>query len=143
MKMPLTLLCVGLLAGCASTPQSRIEKASEFFANLPSEQQALVRSGEVGLGFDEATARLALGDPDRTIEQETSEGRSQLWLYYQTIQNPAPGFCPAYYGGLHHRHTYFSSCYITQASLVERLRVVFRAGHVAAIERSTILQVMP
>ena len=44
------VLCAAFLFGC-STPESRIRRNPELFAQIPPAQQELIRKGEVALGF--------------------------------------------------------------------------------------------
>jgi hypothetical protein len=77
----LALLMLGLvMAGCAS-PDRRIEKAPEIFAQLTPEQQELVRQGNVAVGFSEDAVRLALGQPDRKWTRTDAGGTHEVWSY--------------------------------------------------------------
>ena len=123
-----------LLAACATTPASRIEKQPEAFAALPPEQQQKVREGHVGIGFDAAAVRLAIGGPDRIVARETAEGATEVWVYYVPVAlaypySPycAPGF--VFYGYSH----YCAPLAATQYE--ERTRVSFKDGKVVTIER--------
>ena len=128
-----------LLAACASTPQSRIEKTPETFGQLPPDQQGLVKAGQVAIGFDQTATRLSLGDPDRVVEQETAEGKSLNWIYYESLASSAPGFCTVNHAGFYHRSAFTptSLCFVPQPSLEERLRLVFKENRVVLIERSS------
>ena len=133
------LLAVGiaatlLLGGCASTPQSRIEKNPTAFAALTPEQQARVKSGGVGVGFDEAAVRFALGEPDRVIERETGDGKSVVWVYRSVIPGTSGvEFC----GG---RFSYYGSAFfcspVRSNQYEERSRVIFVDGNVVSVERA-------
>ena len=61
------LMPVLLLAACAITPTSRIERDPTAFAALPPEQQQKVREGQIGIGFEPNAVRLAYGEPDRIL----------------------------------------------------------------------------
>ena len=121
-----------LLAGCATTPQSRIERDPASFSALTAEQQQKVRDGNAGVGFDEAAVRLALGPPDRVIEREAADGITQTWVYYALVPNAygsgycAPGF--PYYGPVY----YCQAPVATQYQ--ERTRVLFKEGKVVSVE---------
>ena len=123
-----------LLAGCASTPQSRIEKNPTAFAALPPEQQTRVKNGGVGVGFDEAAVRCALGEPDRVIEREAAEGNSQVWIYRSLVSGTDGGdFCGP-------RFPYYGSAFYCQPirsnQYEERSRVIFKDGKVVSVERA-------
>ena len=91
MKTTCSLLAVAsvlgavFLAAC-STPESRISDHPDVFARLTPAQQALVKSGQVALGFDQDTVKLALGDPDRVTVRTNTQGQTQVW-HYTTYQD--------------------------------------------------------
>lgn len=123
-----------LLAGCATTPQSRIERDPASFSALTPEQQQKVRDGNVGVGFDEAAVRLALGPPDRVIERESADGNTQTWVYYAIVPNAyGPGYCAPGF-------PYYGPAYYCQAPVAsqyeERTRVLFKDGKVVSVERA-------
>lgn len=128
------LILAALLAGCAATPQARIERSPEAFAALPPEQQQRVKEGGVGIGFDESATRLAAGEPDRVIERETLEGNTQVWVYYAIVAGlHNDGYCGAAFPYYSHR-VYCRSTPPTQYE--ERMRVVFKDGKVTSVERA-------
>jgi len=135
-KWPFLITAAALtaLSACATTPQARIDRDPDRFAALPPEQQARIREGSVGVGFDETAVRLALGEPDRVIERESEDGLTTAWLYYAAVPGfyngayCAPGF--PYYG-----YAYY--CRPTpQTQYEERSRVIFKDGKVIAVERA-------
>lgn len=81
----LNLLIVACAAGfwlaACSTPASRIKANPDVFARLSPAQQALVKAGQVGLGFDQEATKLALGDPDRVTVRTDADGRREIWHY--------------------------------------------------------------
>ena len=125
-----------LLAGCATTPQSRIEKNPTAFAALSPEQQQKVQGGGVSVGFDAAAVELALGKPDRIVERETAEGATQAWVYYTVVaDNYSPGFCGSafpYYGYAYHCRPVV----VSPTQYEERTRVIFKDGKVVSVERA-------
>ncbi len=130
---PVFALLATVLAGCAMTPASRIERNPEGFAALSPEQQQKVREGHVGIGFEPAAVRLAIGEPDRVIQRETVDGNTQIWVYYRLLHSPygagycAPGF--PYYQNRYHCQPVLSTQY------EESARVLFREGRVVSVER--------
>src|ERR1039457_6798642 len=72
------------LAGCSS-PQTRISDHPEVFAQLTPQEQALVRAGQVGLGFSTEAVKLALGQPDRITLRTDAMGQMQVWHYAETV----------------------------------------------------------
>jgi hypothetical protein len=128
----LSVLASGLLAACAITPQGRIDQEPEVFAGLSPEQQALIRAGDVAIGFDEAAAKLALGPPDRVMERTTAEGSSTIWSYY--VSGPGPGYAMACHDGFPfaYRQVY---CLTTPRVYEEHMRLVFQGGKLVTVER--------
>lgn len=134
MRLITLLVTAALLQACVSTPQTRIEKNPAAYSALPPEQQQRVKEGSVGVGFDAAAVRLAIGEPDRIIERENAEGLTQLWVYYTIVPGYndsgfcAPGF--PYYG-------YAPYCRAPQPTRYEeRSRVTFKDGRVVSVERA-------
>ncbi len=68
------------LAGC-STPAARIRSNPDEFARLNLDQQALVRTGQVGIGMDMRAVELAVGKPDRIAVRTSAGGQTQIWRY--------------------------------------------------------------
>jgi outer membrane protein assembly factor BamE (lipoprotein component of BamABCDE complex) len=131
-------LVAALLAGC-STPESRITDSPQVFARLNPDQQALVKAGQIAVGFDMDSVKLALGDPDRVLVETDANGQHQIWRYvtYEDYQGVR------IYGGYWHRYRGWGGPYFWggvpyydgyPARVHERIRVVFdTAGRVATI----------
>lgn len=132
---PLLGFCAALLllAGCAS-PQSRIEKNQPAFDRLPPDQQALIKQGKVGIGFDETAVKLALGSPDRVTERTEVSGKSTTWRY---VEYETDGGDLLYRGYYHSFYSPFFPYYLDYGTRRERdvLRVVFTNGKVSAVEQ--------
>ncbi len=76
------LALLAFLAGCASTPESRIQRNPEAFAQLPTAVQERVRRGQIDLGDSESVVLLALGEPARRLERlDQRTGASEVWIY--------------------------------------------------------------
>ena len=123
-----------LVAGCVS-PQSRIDSNQDVFNKLPPEQQALIKQGKVGIGFDETAVKLALGDPNRISERTDSNGKSTIWRY---VEYENEGGVPLYTGFYHYAYApFYYPFYLDYGSRRERdqLRVVFSDGKVTSIEQ--------
>ncbi len=123
-----------LLAGCATTPQSRIERDPAGFSALTPEQQQRVKNGEIGVGFDEAAVRLAIGEPDRIIERETADGLTRAWVYYTLVAGfDNSGYCAP-------RFPYYGASFFCQPirpnQYEEHTRVIFKDGKVVSVERA-------
>jgi hypothetical protein len=140
MKKTLTCLLasVGLLlaAGCA-TPEARIQRNPEIFAQLSPADQQLIREGKVARGFTPEMVKLALGDPDRVYVRTDSAGTSESWSY--TSYEGDGGML--LYRGYYHRFwgDPFFPYYLSYPSRREReyFKVVFTGGRVSAIEHQS------
>lgn len=130
------VLLLSVLAGC-STPASRIRNAPELFASCTPEQQALIKEGKVGLGFDEDMVRLAVGEPDNKWSRVDAAGESEMWAY--TRFETADGL-PLYRGAYHRYHddAYPYYQYYPLRKSEDYFRVVFKAGRVVSVETNTL-----
>lgn len=91
MKTKLTgassLLKVGVLAvtlmmaGCQSTPETRIATQADAFAAMPADVQEKIRAGKVEVGFTAEQVTLAKGKPDLVNRRTTAEGEAEIWSY--------------------------------------------------------------
>ena len=75
-----------LLAGCATTPESRIHQNRELFDALPVAAQARIRGGQIDLGFTPDMVRIALGDPQHKALRRVAAGETEIWLYFDSIR---------------------------------------------------------
>jgi outer membrane protein assembly factor BamE (lipoprotein component of BamABCDE complex) len=91
-------ICAALFVGC-ETPDSRIRNSPDIFARLTPDQQALVKAGQIAVGFDMDAVKLALGDPTRVTVTTDSTGQHQVWHY--TTYEDAQGV--VIYSGYYHR----------------------------------------
>lgn len=71
---------MALLAGC-DTPDTRIASSPQVFARLTPAEQALVKAGQIAVGFDKDTVHLALGDPTRITLTTDHNGQREIWHY--------------------------------------------------------------
>ena len=75
------VLAIGL-AGCASTPERRIQKHPEMFEGIPPDVQETVRAGRVEIGYTPDMVFLALGAPDRKVTRKTEAEEREIWIYH-------------------------------------------------------------
>ncbi len=130
-----TALLALWLAGCAS-PDARIKRSPEIFARLSPEQQALVKEGKVGIGFDADAVRLAVGTPDRTWTRTDAAGTSEVWSYTSWENDMGLPL----YRGWYHMNSDFYPFYMNYPARQEHeyFKVVFGpGGKVTAIEQET------
>ena len=149
MKTKTSLLCCAAalgavwLAGC-STPETRIRDNPEAFARLNPDQQALVKSGQIGIGFDMAAVKLALGDPDRITLRSNAQGQTQVWHYVEYVYYDDGFIYPGPYwrGGWGRRRGGwggwggwwgYEPYGVRPTQAFDRFRIEFRNGKVSAI----------
>jgi hypothetical protein len=120
-------------AGCASSPQSRIKDKQAAFNSYPAEVRAAIERGQVAVGFTPDQVRLALDEPDRVLSRTTEGGYSEVWIYREKnarfglglgvgmSNNSMGGGVGVSTGGREFPD--------------ERMRVIFTAGRVSAIEQ--------
>ena len=130
----LGLVLAALLGGC-STPTTRIRANPEVFARLSPEQQALVKAGQVALGFDADAVKLALGDPDRVITRSDADGEIVIWRYLTYEADGRILFTGYYHSG---RGWWGGAAYpyylnYPNRRVRDRFSVEFRNGRVVAI----------
>jgi outer membrane protein assembly factor BamE (lipoprotein component of BamABCDE complex) len=90
------LVCSALFVGC-DTPDSRIASSPQIFNSLPPDQQALVKAGQIAVGFTPDEVKLALGDPTRITITTDSTGQHQVWHYVQYEDNQGVVIFTGYY----------------------------------------------
>ena len=86
------------LSGC-STPETRIKGSPEVFARLNPDQQAMVKAGQVGIGFTQDAVKLALGDPNRITQRTDAAGTSEVWHYVEYESDTGVYLYTGYYQG--------------------------------------------
>jgi hypothetical protein len=130
---------VGVFCSSCSTPATRIQRNPEFFAQLPPDQQEMVRRGQVAVGFNAEMVRLALGEPDRYSTRTDQDGTSEIWHYvtYDSMDGH-----PLYRGWYHRYYMWGDPLfpyYLSYPDRRERDRfsVVFRNGRVTSLEQET------
>jgi hypothetical protein len=133
-------LCAVLLAACDS-PDSRIKNSPQEFARLTPDQQALVKNGQIAIGFDMGAVKLALGDPARIVVRTDSTGQHQVWHYVTYADYNGV----IIYGGYWHRYRGWGGPYFYggvpyyngyPAVIHDRIRVEFDdSGRVKSIEQ--------
>lgn len=135
-----------LVAGCASSPESRIEKNPQIFDKFSEEEQAKIRNGEVELGFTEQMVYLAIGAPDRKKTRITEEETTESWIYqgyrrshsfYRSRYQYYPGwyYCRSHHHFVRYRPWLYSPFYDTDRyESYPRKIVRFQDGKVVSIE---------
>jgi hypothetical protein len=73
-------LCL-LLAACSSTPSSRISKDEALFNTYTPAERKMIRTRQIGVGFDQDQVRMALGEPSAESTVDTAAGKQIVWEY--------------------------------------------------------------
>jgi outer membrane protein assembly factor BamE (lipoprotein component of BamABCDE complex) len=131
-----------LFTGC-STIDSRINAQPQVFARLTPEQQALVKSGQVALGFDMDTVKLALGDPDHITIRTDAYGQTQVWHYLEYESGGVmlyTGYYHRGWGGWWGAGGWWGPAYpyyldYPDRVVRDRFQIVFKDNKVVSIER--------
>jgi hypothetical protein len=133
------------LAGCNATPDARIRDNPEVFAQLTPQEQAMVKAGQVGLGFSADAVKLALGTPDRVTLRTDDKGQLQIWHYVETVYyDGAFLYGGPYWGGWGGRHwggwgggwgRGWGPYPVGPVSTYDHFRVEFRNGKVVAFNQ--------
>jgi hypothetical protein len=125
------------LAGCDTTPDARIRNSPGAFAQLSQQEQAMVKAGQVGLGFSADAVKLALGNPDRVTLKTDATGQVQVWHYIETAYyDGAFLYGGPYWGGWGWGRRgwgwggYRGPYPVGPVSTYDHFRVVFRNGRV-------------
>jgi len=126
-----------LLGACAATPEERIRADPAAFARLPPDAQAMIRQGQVGIGFDEFEVKLAVGDPTRITERVDASGTSRVWRYVRYETDDGVALYTGFYQRYYLPDPVGFPVYLDYPERRERetLRVIFQNGHVSAVER--------
>ncbi len=135
-KAPRILLAaLGLLiiAAC-STPDSRIDKNQAAFDQYPPDVQQQIRAGNVSVGFTPEMVQLALGNPTYKTQRTDSAGDTEVWGYQSSKPTFSFGF-----GGGGGSGGFASGGGVgigTGGRARDKIRVLFKQGHVSSIERN-------
>lgn len=129
----LALAALVLSAGCASSPDSRIAKNRAAYDGYPDEVRTAIKEGRVEVGFTPEQVRLALGGPDRVLTRTTATGSAEVWVYEDKGASMGFGLGVGLGGGPVGGGVGVGAGGRDTAR--ERLRVVFEAGRVSAVEQ--------
>ena len=129
-----------VFAGCANTPDTRIAEHPDVYAQLTPAQQAQVHSGQVAIGFDMETVKLALGDPDSVAVATDAHGQVQIWHYVTYGYYDGAYLYAGPYWGPHGRRRWGGGwgwgggyqAYRGPVSVYDHFRIEFRDGKVVA-----------
>lgn len=129
----LPYLAVILLLAACSTPERRIKKNKAAYDSWPPEVQAAVKAGKADVGFTPEQVRVALGKADRVYTRKSQTSVQEVWAYGYGGARTGVGFGYGMGGG---GSSYGLGVGVGGPDYREddRVRVVFEAGKVFAIE---------
>lgn len=84
MKIFKALLLVSvslILAACGTTKSDRIQQNQALFNSYTAAEKRMIRTGQIGIGFDQDMVRMSLGDPSRQTSVDTAAGTQVAWEY--------------------------------------------------------------
>jgi len=132
-RLATTLLAATVLAACSSTA-SRIDDQKATFDTYSAEMQQKIREGKVEVGFTQEQVRLSLGEPTRRYTQQSAAGQSEIWAYSKSGPTFSFGLGAGSFGSGVGGGVGLGTS--TGGNNEEKLRVIFEAGKVTALERS-------
>lgn len=95
----LALALCAALAGC-STIGSRIRANQELFDGYPPETQALIRNGDIAVGFTREMVEMAWGRPYRKDQVTGEDVSAEVWTWSRSVPGVGIGMgTGGYYGG--------------------------------------------
>jgi hypothetical protein len=74
-------LAAWMLAGCSSSPLSRIDQNRALYESWPVDMQAAVYEGKAVTGMTPDMVRMALGEPTRIEPRAGSTTGEETWIY--------------------------------------------------------------
>jgi len=133
------ITAVLLLASCSSTPQDRISQNRALYESFPADVQRKVSAGQADIGFTPDMVRLALGKPSKIYNRTDANGESEIWVYAKSKPQLSFGVgvgssSGGYHGGT---STGVGVGTTTAPDDGEYMRVVFKAGQVTGVEKTT------
>jgi hypothetical protein len=129
----LAALALVAIAGCASTPTSRIADHKAAYNQWPPDVQAAVAAGKIAVGFTPEQVRIALGEPSRKFSRTTADGTAETWAYADNPPRFSFGLGLASWG---RGSSVGGGVGVSTGGYRdgERMHVIFDGGHVSAIE---------
>jgi len=123
-----------LLTGC-STPADRIPQHQAAFDAWPADIRENVKAGHVAVGYMPEMVQVALGEPDRVFTTTATQGAPvEVWVYLDHSPSWSIGVGV---GGSNGSSAIGTSVGVSNQNWGpnEKMRVVFEAGRVVAIEQ--------
>lgn len=82
MRLPLVCIAALAVAAACGGPKARIKDNQPLFDTYPPEVQAMIKSGQIGQGFDTTQVFMALGKP----EKKEARGGQEIWVYTSRLK---------------------------------------------------------
>ncbi len=90
-----------LLAGCASTVDSRKKERAAAYAQLTPEMKRLVDQGSIAVGMPMDAVYIAWGKPAQVLHSGDPSGTATTWLYEGAWLDETTGWAHRWVGGRH------------------------------------------
>ncbi len=87
----ISIALAGWLAGCSSTPISRIDSNRALYESWPVDMQSAVLEGKVVNGMTPDMVRMALGAPTRVEPRVGSTTNEETWIYQKSSSSSGGG----------------------------------------------------
>jgi len=129
----ISLASAALIAGCASSPQARIDADRARYESYSLEARERINAGRIDLGFTPDMVRMALGEPSRVVERRAENETTEVWVYTRNRPRFGIGLGIGSWGG---RTSVGTSVGMSTGGWGpdEVLRVEFRDGVVTAVD---------
>ncbi|MSU23184.1 MAG: hypothetical protein EXS32_05090 [Opitutus sp.] len=85
LRWPARLVVGALLAGCSTSPISRIDANRAVYESWPFDIQQAVLNGEVKVGMTPEMVELTLGKPSQIDARAGSGGQDEVWVYKKGV----------------------------------------------------------
>ena len=81
-RVYLTLfLAAFFVAGCSTSPMSRIDANRALYESWPFEVQEAVLAGKIIAGMTPEMVRMTLGEPTQITDRAARKGPLEVWIY--------------------------------------------------------------
>ncbi|HTL68106.1 MAG TPA: hypothetical protein VL200_10630 [Lacunisphaera sp.] len=75
------LLAALVVAGCTSSPMSRIDANRALYESWPFDIQEAVLNGKIVAGMNAEQVRMTLGEPSEITNRNGRKGPEEVWVY--------------------------------------------------------------
>ena len=78
---PTLFLAVLLLAGCSTSPMSRIDANRALYESFPYDMQEAILNGKIVPGMTPEMVKMTLGEPAEVTGRNGRKGVEEVWIY--------------------------------------------------------------